>query len=115
MHVRSLVCKADDAVTLPFVAPFGQTPPRGIVTRSIEAGAEAADLAADQIRKRAKEWGPGGIDTRFGAAWSGFAPMLNRWLKVVEGRGDGPVKQVYLDTLAGRVPPDQGHILSLAT
>ena len=29
-------------------------------------------------------------------------------------RGEGPVKQVYLDTLAGRVPPDQGHILSLA-
>jgi hypothetical protein len=25
------------------------------------------------------------------------------------------VRQVYLDTLAGRVPPDQGHILSLAT
>src|SRR5437660_12014139 len=35
MHVRSLVGKADDAVTLPFVAPFGQTPPRGIVTRSL--------------------------------------------------------------------------------
>jgi hypothetical protein len=24
-------------------------------------------FAPDQIRKRAKEWGPGGIDTRFGA------------------------------------------------
>ena len=40
-------------------------------------------FAPDQIRKRAKEWGPGGIDGRFGAAWSGFAPMLDRWLKVV--------------------------------
>jgi len=27
----------------------------------------------------------------------------------------GPVKQVHLDTLDGRVPPDQGHILSLGT
>jgi hypothetical protein len=72
-------------------------------------------FAPDQIRKRAKEWGPGGIDIRFSAAWSGFAPMLDRWLKVIEGRGEGPVKQVYLDTLNGRVPPDQGHILSLAT
>ena len=70
-------------------------------------------FAPDQIRKRAREWGPGGIDVRFSAAWSGFAPMLDRWLKVVEGRGEGPVKQVYQDTLAGRVPPDQGHILSL--
>jgi hypothetical protein len=71
-------------------------------------------FAPDQIRKRAKEWGPGGVDTRFSAAWSGFAPKLDRWLKVTEGRGPVAVKQVYLDTLAGRVPPDQGHILSLA-
>jgi hypothetical protein len=70
-------------------------------------------FAPDQIRKRAKEWGPGGIDIRFSAAWSSFAPMLDRWLKVVEGRGPETVKQVYQDTLAGRVPPDQGHILSL--
>jgi hypothetical protein len=70
-------------------------------------------FAPDQIRKRAKEWGPGGIDTRFGAAWSDFAPMLDRWLSVTEGRGREIVKQVYLDTLNGRVAPEQGHILSL--
>ena len=70
-------------------------------------------FAPDQIRKRAREWGPGGIDTRFGAAWSGFAPMLDGWLKVIEGRGPKAVQQVYLDTLAGRIPPDQGHMLSL--
>jgi hypothetical protein len=79
-------------------------------------GAKPAWFSApDQIRKRSKEWGPGGIDTRFSAAWSGFAPMLDQWLKVIEGRGPPAVEQVYLDTLNGRVPPDQGHILSLAT
>jgi hypothetical protein len=36
-------------------------------------------------------------------------------LKITEGRGPAAVKQVYQDTLGGRVPPDQGHILSLAT
>ncbi|SHG60212.1 DUF2855 family protein [Bradyrhizobium erythrophlei] len=72
-------------------------------------------FAPDLIRKRAREWGPGGIDTRFGAAWSGFAPMLDRWLNVIEGRGEEAVKQVYLDTLNGRVLPEQGHILSLTT
>jgi hypothetical protein len=71
-------------------------------------------FAPDQIRKRAKEWGPGGIETRFGNAWSGFAPMLDSWLDVIEGKGPARVKQIYLDTLNGRVPPDQGHILSLA-
>lgn len=71
-------------------------------------------FAPDQIRKRAREWGPGGIDTRFSAAWSGFAPKLDRWLTVTEGRGPAAVREAYLDTLNGRVPPDQGHILSLA-
>jgi Protein of unknown function (DUF2855) len=70
-------------------------------------------FAPDQIRKRAKEWGPGGMDQRFGAAWSGFAPKLDTWLTVTESRGPEAVKKVYLDTLSGHVSPDQGHILSL--
>jgi hypothetical protein len=72
-------------------------------------------FAPDQIRKRAKEWGPGGIDQRFGAAWSHFAPNLDKWLKVTEGRGPDSVKKVYLDTLNGYVSPEEGHILSLAS
>jgi hypothetical protein len=71
-------------------------------------------FAPDQIRKRAKEWGPGGVDARFSPAWAGFAPTLTGWLKVIEGRGTDAVTQVYLDTLKGRIPPDQGHMLSLA-
>ena len=55
-----------------------------------------------------------GIDTRFGAAWSGFAPNLDRWLDVTEGRGPAAVQAAYLDTLNGRVPPNLGHILSLS-
>ncbi len=70
-------------------------------------------FAPDQMRKRAREWGPGGVDARFGAAWSGLVPKLDGWIKVIEGRGREAVQQVYLDTLGGRVPPDQGHILSL--
>jgi hypothetical protein len=70
-------------------------------------------FAPDQIRKRAKEWGPGGIDKRFSAAWSGFAPMLERCLEVTESRGPAAVRKTYLDTLNGRVSPEQGHILSL--
>ena len=69
-------------------------------------------FAPDQIRKRATEWGPGGVEVRFSAAWTGFAPMLERCLKVIEGRRPA-VKQVFLDTLDGRVPPDQGHMLSV--
>jgi hypothetical protein len=31
----------------------------------------------------------------------------------VVARDEGPVRQVYLDTLQGRIPPEQGHMLSL--
>ena len=44
-------------------------------------------FAPDQISKRAREWGPGGIDARFAKAWVGFAPTLRKRLTVVEGRG----------------------------
>jgi hypothetical protein len=70
-------------------------------------------FAPDQIRKRAREWGLGGIERRLGAAWSGFAPLLERCLTVTESRGPEAVRQVYLDTLKGRIPPEQGHMLSL--
>ena len=70
-------------------------------------------FAPDQMRKRTKEWGPGGIDQRFGAAWTGFAPKLEQWLKVSEGHGREAVRAAYLDTLNGRVPPERGHVLSL--
>ena len=72
-------------------------------------------FAPDHIRKRAKEWGPGGVEQRFGAAWSHFAPKLDKWLKVTESHGPEAVKKVYLDTLNGRVSPDEGHILSLGS
>jgi len=72
-------------------------------------------FAPDHIRTRAKEWGPGGVDQRFGVAWSHFAPVLDKWLKVTESRGSDSVKKVYLDTLNGHVSPDEGHILSLGS
>ena len=70
--------------------------------------------APNEIRKRAKEWGPGGIENRLGPAWQSFAPRLDDWLTIIEGRGPTAVQRVYLDTLKGRIPPDQGHMLTMA-
>jgi hypothetical protein len=84
----------DDATELPGAAPVWFSAP-------------------DAIRKRVKEWGPGGIESRLGPAWLGFAPRLEGWLTIVEGRGPAAVQQVYRDTLAGRVRPDQGHMLAM--
>lgn len=70
-------------------------------------------FAPDQIRKRAREWGPGGIEKRLGAAWQDFSPRLDGWLTIVDGRGPDAVQRIYLDTLQGRIPPDQGHMLTM--
>ncbi|CCE06038.1 conserved hypothetical protein [Bradyrhizobium sp. STM 3843] len=84
---------------------------------------DAADLpgakpswffAPDQIRKRAKDWGPGGIESRLGAVWQSFAARLDQWLTVIHRSGPAAVQQIYLDTLGGRVPPDQGYMLTMA-
>jgi hypothetical protein len=71
-------------------------------------------FAPDQIRKRTKELGPAGFNERFVGAWSGFAPNLDQWMKVIEHHGPAAVQRAYLDTLNGRVSPDQGLILSLS-
>lgn len=55
----------------------------------------------------------GGIEQRLGAAWARFAPMLERCLTVIQSRGPEAVRQVYLGTLQDRIPPEQGHMLSL--
>lgn len=71
-------------------------------------------FAPDQIRKRARDWGPGGVDRKFGEAWTGFVPALQRWLSVTEHRGRQAVQAAYTATLDGKVSPDQGSMLSLA-
>ena len=94
----------------------------GRVGMTYQDTAEAHDLpgakpswffAPDQIRKRAKEWGPGGIDQRFSAAWAGLVPMLEKSLTIVEGGGVEAVEEVYRQTLAGKVAPSEGHMVSL--
>ena len=70
-------------------------------------------FAPDQLRKRAREWGPGGIDARFGNAWNGFYPLVQRALDIVERRGVAAVERAYRDTLGGRIPPNQGLMLSM--
>lgn len=71
-------------------------------------------FAPDQMRRRAAEWGRTGFEQRFAAAWGGFLPQVRRVLNVVEGAGPEAVQDIYRATLAGRVPPDRGYMLSLA-
>jgi hypothetical protein len=69
-------------------------------------------FAPDRIRKRAADWGPGGLDERHDAAWAPFAADAPRWLKVIEGVGADAVAEAYRAVLDGKAGPDEGHILS---
>jgi len=70
-------------------------------------------FAPSQIEKRTKDWGADGFQARLAAAWRGFLDGTKGWLRVVHGRGPAAVERAYLETLEGRVKPDQGLVLSL--
>jgi hypothetical protein len=69
-------------------------------------------FAPDRIRKRAADWGPGGLDQRHDAAWAPFAADAPRWLRVIEGVGPDAVTAAYRAVLEGQAGPDEGHVLS---
>ena len=79
----------------------------------LPGAAPALFFAPTQIQKRSREWGPEGLQQRYGAAWTDFLGFTQKRLRVVHGRGEADVERVYLETLAGKVSPDEGHILSL--
>jgi uncharacterized protein DUF2855 len=71
-------------------------------------------FAPNQLRKRFTDWGPDGFQERIGTAFTAFRGLADRALRVVRG-GRTDVARVYLETLEGRTPPDEGHVLSLHT
>jgi hypothetical protein len=70
-------------------------------------------FAPAQIQKRTRDWGPQGLTQRLGAAWTRFCDASDAWLHVVRASGREALERVYRDTLAGRLPPADGNILSL--
>ena len=75
--------------------------------------APAFFFAPDQISKRRKEWGPGGIDERYGATWAEFAPSVEKWVDVKIGSGRDDLVTTWQEVLAGRVDPREGHVIAL--
>ncbi|HMC14207.1 MAG TPA: DUF2855 family protein [Albitalea sp.] len=74
-------------------------------------------FAPAQIKKRSAEWGTAGLMERIGAAWTAFMEPVTRrdspWLTVVRGQGEQDLQRTYFELLDGRLPPQQGHVLSL--
>lgn len=70
-------------------------------------------FAPDQIKKRAMEWGPAGMERRVNDTWTKFIPSVDRWMKIVKGQGPADVERVYHEMLNGKAQPAQGHMLSV--
>ena len=70
-------------------------------------------FAPDRIKKRLQEWGPEGLENRLATATNRFIASVDGWMKIVKGKGKADVERVYRDTVAGKVKPEEGHMLSL--
>jgi hypothetical protein len=71
-------------------------------------------FAPTHLAKRAEEWGPEGLQRRYGEAWKRFIEPLGEWMEVTEERGEDAMRRVYLDLLEGEADPRHGHVLSLS-
>jgi hypothetical protein len=70
-------------------------------------------FAPDQMRKRNADWGPSGVEEGHAAAWASFRPVVQDWVDVVVGAGAEGLQRVWLEVLAGRTPPREGHVIQL--
>jgi hypothetical protein len=70
-------------------------------------------FAPDRMRQRSAEWGPQGLDARFGQAWRRFVPAVEGWVDVTVGQGVEGLRAAWLEVLSGRSAPRTGHVLQL--
>lgn len=83
---------------------------RGAARPDIPGVSPVFFFAPDRIRQRAKEWGMAGLDTRFQAALGDFIRQ-NSWLTLRHHAGPEALQALYAEVVAGRVQPDEGHIV----
>lgn len=69
-------------------------------------------FAPDRVKKRQEDWGPGGFESRYGAAWAAFVADAARWLKVERGVGQAAIAETYRTVLDGRSSAEVGCILA---
>jgi hypothetical protein len=78
----------------------------------------AVYFAPVQIRKRNTDWGPAVVNLKFNAAQSAFIRRVSDaqqpWMQVQEHAGIASAQGLIEDLCAGRLDPQQGHVVVLA-
>jgi hypothetical protein len=67
-------------------------------------------FAPDRIRQRMKDWGPAELEARFQADLEAFV-AASPWLSLRRHTGPEALQALYADVVAGKVRPDEGHIV----
>jgi hypothetical protein len=67
-------------------------------------------FAPDRIRQRMKDWGAAELDARFQAGLKDFLAGAP-WLKLRHHTGPDALRALYAEVVAGKVSPDEGHIV----
>lgn len=70
-------------------------------------------FAPDRVAKRSQDWGAGGLAQRVADAWHPFCEWATTWLRVTHGEGYEFLRNVHLDTLAGRTSPAETTVVRL--
>lgn len=70
-------------------------------------------FAPTQIKRRAVEWGPGGIEQRAGDAWRAFLVPLQSWMTISRLHGGDAALALYHSMLNGNATPDCGYVIQL--
>ena len=74
-------------------------------------------LAATQMAKRTKEWGPAEFRRKVMESFGGFLSRATRgsepWVRFVTAKGPDAVTRVYDEIVSGKAPADVAYVLSL--
>ncbi|MFZ5668327.1 MAG: DUF2855 family protein [Pseudomonadota bacterium] len=68
-------------------------------------------FAPDRVVKRRQDWGPGGLEARYGEAWAGFVADTPRWLTLTHADGAEGLKAGFLRVLDGDISSSEGLIV----
>lgn len=71
-------------------------------------------FAPTHIQARNKDWGPGGLETRFADAWQSFTGAATGWIEVEHGVDRPALEAIYRRVLDGEARPDKGYVLSIS-
>jgi hypothetical protein len=70
-------------------------------------------FAPTQVKKRMQDWGLGGYQERIATAVKGFVDWSHGWLDVRHANGGAAAAATWREVHAGRVPPNEGHVVSM--